>query len=105
MISLITAAEAAKRLGVSERTLRRIRKAGELRYLPGKGRGKVMVFEEDLDHYIQEKARWVENQNRLDLKRARTGHGMSIGQKTDEAKDRAFGQLIFRRRKAVSQGG
>lgn len=105
MIPLITAAEAARRLGCSERTLRRLRKAGEIRYLPGKGRGKVMVLEEDLDRYIKEKAEWEEKQNRQELKRTATAFGMSIGVNRGELSDKAYGQMIFKKRKLGSLGG
>lgn len=50
MTQLVTQAEAAERLCVSLSTLRRLRKGGELRFIPGR---PVKVPLEDIDAYIE----------------------------------------------------
>lgn len=52
MKQLYTRKEAAKRLGVSEDTLDRIRKAGQIAYLQRSPNGKVWISEDAIEEYF-----------------------------------------------------
>jgi excisionase family DNA binding protein len=52
-VKLITQDEAAKRLGVSSSTVKRLRIDGKLTYIPGR---PVLIDEADLEKYIAAKA-------------------------------------------------
>ena len=54
--AMLTSAEAADRLGISDRTLRKLRQEGEIRYIAITDR-KILYRPEDCDEYIENRIR------------------------------------------------
>lgn len=102
-MKLINEEEAAARIGRSRRYVYELRKRGQLEYIPGIGRARTMIVEASLDKWIKENT-WQEKNSPRALKNS-TAFGMSYSAKVAAAKERAYGQLIFQSRKAVSKGG
>jgi hypothetical protein len=100
---LISEQEAADRIGRSRRFVYELRRNGQLEYIPAAGRAKVMIVESSLDLWIKENT-WQRNNSPRASKKS-TETGMSFSRKVAEARERAFGQMIFQSRKAVSKGG
>ena len=102
-MKLISEEEAAARIGRSRRYVYELRKRGQLEFIPGQGRARTMIVEASLDKWIKENT-WQEKNSPRASKNS-TALGMSYSAKVAAAKERAFGQLIFQSRKAVSKGG
>ena len=103
MSSLISEEEAAALIGRSRRYVYELRKKGQLQYIPGAGRAKVMIDRASLEMWIKENT--CQEKNYPQESSSRTATTTSRLAKMAEAKEQAYGQLIFYKRKAVSRAG
>lgn len=76
-MNLISQRDAAARLGVSEKTIYRLRKDGILKSMrPGKGRARVMIMEKTLLDYMENKL-WQDDKAGRGSSSTATASGMS----------------------------
>jgi excisionase family DNA binding protein len=109
-MKMISEEEAARRIGRSKRFIYRLRKTGEISFLPSSGgRSKVMILEDSLNQWLKERMCQQtkgENESRH-TSCAGTACSMSASmmKKKVEADAKALGQQIWRKRKRYSLGG